>query len=84
MNWVFSIHWVSHSLNTHQDLKQRGTAGCIFRETDVVERFAEDGSVIILIDQVNKNTGESHVVGHGLIGKELDRRGGGERLFKVT
>lgn len=47
---------------THQDLQQRRTRRCVFRNADVVQRFAEDGAVIVLIDQVNKDSGETYMV----------------------
>lgn len=65
-----SASWVC---NTHQDLEQRGARGRVFRKADVVQWLAEDGAVVVLIDQLNKDTGESHVVRHGLVSVELRR-----------
>lgn len=60
-------------LCTHQDAHQRGAGWRVFREADVVQRFAEDGPVVVLIDQLDENASEAHVVGHGLVGIKLER-----------
>lgn len=62
-----------HHSDTHQDLEQRGARRRAFREADVVQRLAEDGAVVVLVDQLNKDTGESHMVRHGLVCVELRR-----------
>lgn len=62
--------------DTHQDSEQRGARRRVFRQADVVQGLAEDGAVVVLIDQLNKDTGEPHVVRHGLIGVELGRDSG--------
>lgn len=63
------------SENTHQDPQQRRTAGCVFRKADVVQRFAEDGPVVVLVDELDEDAGEAHMVGHGLVGIELRNKG---------
>lgn len=62
--------------DTHQDAEQRGARGRVFRQADVVQGLAEDGAVVVLIDQLNEDASESHVVGHGLVGVELKRDSG--------
>lgn len=63
---------------THHDAEQRRAPGCVFGKADVVQWFAEDGSVIIFINQFDEDAGETHMVRHGLVGVELGR----ERDFK--
>lgn len=60
---------------THQDAEQGSTRSCVFWNADVVQWFAEDGPVIILIDQLNEHACEAHVVGHGLVGIKLRKDG---------
>jgi hypothetical protein len=37
--------------------------------------LAEDGPVVVLVDEVDEDAGEAHVVRHGLVGVELGRGG---------
>lgn len=61
--------------STHQDAEQWSTRSCVFWKADVVQRFAEDGPVVILIDQLNEHAGKANVVGHGLVGIKLRKDG---------
>lgn len=54
-------------------MEQRSARRRVFRKADVVQWLAKDGAVVVLIDQLNKDTGESHMVRHGLICVELRR-----------
>ena len=59
---------------THPDADQRGARGRVLRQADVVHGLAEDGPVVVLVDEVDEDAGEAHVVRHGLIGVELGKR----------
>lgn len=56
---------------THQDRQHRGPHGDVLVQADVVEWLAEDGPVVVLVDEGDLHLGVAHVVGHTLVGKEL-------------
>lgn len=56
---------------TYQDCQHRGPHGDVLVQADIVERLAEDGPVVIFIDEGNLHLGIAHVVRYTLIGKEL-------------
>lgn len=58
-------------VETHQDCQHRGPHGDVLVQADIVERLAEDGPVVIFIDEGNLHLGIAHVVRYTLIGKEL-------------
>lgn len=58
-------------MGTHQDCQHRGPHSDILIQADVVQRLAEDGPVVILIDEGDLHLGIAHVVRHTLVGKEL-------------
>lgn len=57
--------------DSHQDCQHRGSHGDILIQADVVQWLAEDGPVVILVDEGNLHLGIAHVVRHTLVGKEL-------------
>ncbi|TNN35522.1 hypothetical protein EYF80_054313 [Liparis tanakae] len=59
---------------THQDPEQRAPGPAVLGEADVVERPAEDGPVVVVVDEFNEDASEAHVVRHGLIGIQLGGR----------
>lgn len=58
-------------METHQDCQHRGPHGDVLVQADIVERLAEDGPVVVFIDEGNLHLGIAHVVRDTLIGKEL-------------
>lgn len=61
-------------LGTYQDCQHGGPHGDVFIQADIVEGLAEDGPVVIFIDERNLHLGIAHVIGYTLIGKELEER----------
>lgn len=53
------------------DLQHSGAHSGIFREADIVEGLAEDGPVVVLVDEVDLHAREADVVGDALVCKEL-------------
>ena len=60
---------------THQDADQRRAGGRVLGQADVVHGLAEDGPVVVLVDEIDEDAGEADVVRHGLVGVELGRGG---------
>lgn len=58
-------------VETHQDCNHRGPHSDILVQADVVQWLAEDGPVVILVDEGDLHLGIAHVVRHTLVGKEL-------------
>lgn len=75
----------SQDAPTHVDLEDGGAHGGVLEEADVVQGLAENGTVVILVDEVNLHAREADVVRDALICKELGRerkrRGGLEALL---
>lgn len=75
----------SQDAPTHVDLEDGGAHGGVLEEADVVQGLAENGAVVILVDEVNLHACEADVVRDALICKELGRerkrRGGLETLL---
>lgn len=63
---------------THVDLQHGGAHGGIFREADVVEGLAEDGPVVVLVEEVDLHARKADVVGDALVCKELGGEARGE------
>lgn len=61
----------SVDMGTYQDCQHGGPHGDVLIQADIVEGLAEDGPVVILIDERNLHLGIAHVVGYALVGKEL-------------
>lgn len=49
----------------------RGSLADILIQADIVQWLAEDGHVVILIDENDFHVGIAHMVGHTLIGEEV-------------
>lgn len=60
------------------DLQHGGAHGGIFREADVVEGLAEDGPIVVLVEEVDLHAREADVVGDALVCKELGGEARGE------
>lgn len=58
-------------MGTYQDCQHRGAHGDVLIQADIVERLAEDGPIVIFVDEGNLHLGIAHVIGYTLIGKEL-------------
>ena len=69
------------------DLEDGGAHGGILEEADIVQGLAENGAVVILVDEVNLHTGKANMVRNALVCKELGRdrkqRGGLEALCEA-
>lgn len=61
-------------LGTYQDCQHGGPHRDVLIQADIVEGLAEDGPVVIFIDERNLHLGIAHVVGYTLVGKELEER----------
>lgn len=55
------------------DLEDGGAHGCILKEADIVQGLAEDGAVVILVDEADLHACKADVVRDALVCKELDR-----------
>lgn len=64
---------------THYDLYERGPRRRVFRQADVVQGAAEDGPVVVLVDQVDENASKAHVLRERLVGIELQMRNKGQK-----
>lgn len=62
-------------VGTYQDCQHGGPHGDVLIEADIVEGLAEDGPVVVFIDERNLHLGIAHVVGYALVGEELEGRG---------
>ena len=60
---------------THVDLEDGGAHGGVLEEADVVQGLAENGAVVVLVDEVNLHACEADVVRDALVCKELGRDG---------
>lgn len=60
---------------THVDLEDGGAHGGVLEEADVVQGLAENGAVVVLVDEVNLHTRKANVVWDALVCKELGRDG---------
>ena len=69
--WCSPAHGGGPVHVTHPDADQRRAGGRVLGQADVVHGLAEDGPVVVLVDEVDEDAGEAHVVGHGLVGVEL-------------
>ena len=63
--------WPCRRVGTHQDCQHGGPHGDVLVQADVVQWLAEDGPVVILIDEGDLHLGIAHMVRHTFIGKEL-------------
>lgn len=63
----------SRDAATHVDLEDGGAHGGVLQEADVVERLAEHGPVVVLVDQVDFHPREADVVRDALVGEELGK-----------
>lgn len=61
----------SVDMGTYQDCQHGGPHSDVLVQADVVERLAEDGPVVIFINEGNLDLGIAHVVRYTLVGKEL-------------
>lgn len=62
------------NMGTYQDCQHGGPHGDVFIQADIVEGLAEDGPVVIFINERNLHLGVAHVVGYALVGKELEEQ----------
>lgn len=60
------------------DLQHGGAHGGVLQEADVVEGLAEDGPVVVLVEEADLHTREADMVGDALICKELGEEARGE------
>jgi len=74
MQPIWTRSGVGQGNGTHQYADQRGAHGCVLGKADVVHGPAEDGPVVVLIDEVDEDPREAHMVRHGLVGVELSKR----------
>lgn len=58
-------------VGTYQDCQHGGPQGDVLIQADIVERLAEDGPIVIFINEGDLHLGIAHVVRYALIGKEL-------------
>lgn len=64
-------------MGTYQDCQHRGPHSDVLIQADIVEGLAEDGPVVIFIDERNLHLGIAHVVGYALVSKELEMQSRG-------
>lgn len=65
----------SQDAPTHVDLEDNGAHSGVLEEADIVQDLAENGAVVVLIDEVNLHTCKADVVRNTLVCEELGRDG---------
>lgn len=63
----------SQNAPTHVDLEDGGAHGGVLKKAYIVQCLAENGAIVVLVDEVNLHTCEANMVWNALICKELGK-----------